>query len=184
MSAFGRCLCISLTAPLYYQTIVAFLCGVFEQFANRFSGVFKGPQLTGAAGREFSLTGRQGVSPRMSWRWAVPSLPGRRAGSFSEDRPLGWDPVARRAIGRAMEWPDSCLRRKLPAHRSFALLLRPEKFLGDVGAALGVLGVPVRADLLGIFRGQHGTAHHDLAVQARFVQGGDGLLHALEGGGH
>ena len=25
--------------------------------------------------------------------------------SFSEDRPLGWDPVARRAIGRAMEWP-------------------------------------------------------------------------------
>lgn len=27
---------ISLTAPLYYQTIVAFLCGVFEQFANRF----------------------------------------------------------------------------------------------------------------------------------------------------
>ena len=29
---------------------------------------------------------------------------GRTAGSFSEDRPLGWDPVARRAIGRAMEW--------------------------------------------------------------------------------
>ena len=156
MSAFGRCLCISLTAPLYYQTIVAFLCGVFEQFANRFSGVFKG-------------------GPCLSGWWA---------GSFSEDRPLGWDPVARRAIGRAMEWPDSCLRRKLPAHRSFALLLRPEKFLGDVRAALGILGVPVRADLLGIFRGQHGTAHHDLAVQARFVQGGDGLLHALEGGGH
>ena len=89
MSAFGRCLCISLTAPLYYQTIVAFLCGVFEQFANRFSGVFKGPQLTGMVGRKFSLTGRQGVSPRMSWGWG-PSLPGRRARSFSEDRPLGW----------------------------------------------------------------------------------------------
>ena len=115
MSAFGRCLCISLTAPLYYQTIVAFLCGVFEQFANRFRGVFKGGQLTGAAGREFSPAGRQGVSPRMSWGWG-PSLPGRRAGSFSEDRPLGWDPVARRAIGRAMEWPDSCPRRKLPVH--------------------------------------------------------------------
>ena len=26
----------------------------------------------------------------------------RTADSFSEDRPLGWDPVARRAIGRAM----------------------------------------------------------------------------------
>ena len=30
-------------------------------------------------------------------------FPGQRVGSFSEDRPLGWDPVARRAIGRAME---------------------------------------------------------------------------------
>ena len=28
--------------------------------------------------------------------------PHRTADSFSEDRPLGWDPVARRAIGRAM----------------------------------------------------------------------------------
>ena len=37
------------------------------------------------------------------------------ADSFSEDRPLGWDPVARRAIGRAMEWPDSCPMRKLSA---------------------------------------------------------------------
>ena len=35
----------------------------------------------------------------------------RTADSFSEDRPLGWDPVARRAIGRAMEWPDSCPKR-------------------------------------------------------------------------
>ena len=87
MSALGRCLCISLTAPLCYQTIMAFLCGLFEQFANRFSGVFKGD----------------------------PCLSGWWAGSFSEDRPLGWDPVARRAIGRAMEWPDSCPRRKLPA---------------------------------------------------------------------
>ena len=34
------------------------------------------------------------------------------ADGFSEDRPLGWDPVARRAIGRAMEWPDSCPKRK------------------------------------------------------------------------
>ena len=30
---------ISLTAPLYYQTIVAFLCGDFEQFANNRSNV-------------------------------------------------------------------------------------------------------------------------------------------------
>ena len=29
-----------------------------------------------------------------------------------------------------------------------------------------------------------GIAHHDLAVQLRGAQGGDGLLHALEGGGH
>ena len=42
---------------------------------------------------------------------------GQRPGSFSEDRPLGWGPVARRAIGRAMEWPDSCPKRKLPVHR-------------------------------------------------------------------
>ena len=91
MSAFGRCLCISLTAPLYYQTIVAFLCGVFEQFANRFSGVFKrapayrdggprvfpdrtagsfsanvlggGSQLTGAAGRKFLRRPSAGVGP-------------------------------------------------------------------------------------------------------------------------
>ena len=26
--------CLSLTAPLYYQTIVAFLCGIFEQIEN------------------------------------------------------------------------------------------------------------------------------------------------------
>ena len=76
MSAFGRCLCISLTAPLYYQTIVAFLCGVFEQFANRFSGVFKGG----------------------------PNLPGRRAGSFSEYRPLGWDSAYRN--GEPRVFPD------------------------------------------------------------------------------
>ena len=76
MSAFGRCLCISLTAPLYYQTIVAFLCGVFEQFANRFSGVFKGG----------------------------PNLPERRAGSFSEDRPLGWDLAYRN--GEPRVFPD------------------------------------------------------------------------------
>ena len=53
-----------------------------------------------------------------------------RDGSFSEDRPLGWDPVARRAIGRAMEWPESCPRRKLPAalhkqHLFFHLLPVP-----------------------------------------------------------
>lgn len=62
--------------------------------------------------------------------------------------------------------------------------LHPKELLGDVGAALGVLGVPVRADLFGVFRGQHGTAHHDLAVQLRGAQGGDGLLHAFQGGGH
>ena len=51
--------------------------------------------------------------------------------------------------------------------------LHSKELLGDVGAALGVLGVPVRADFFGVFRGQHGTAHHDLAVQLRRVQGGD-----------
>ena len=42
----------------------------------------------------------------------------RAVGTFSEDRPLGWDPVARRAIGRAMEWPDSCPKRNVPAARA------------------------------------------------------------------
>ena len=35
--------------------------------------------------------------------------------SFSEDRPLGWD-LLPQAVGRAMEWPVSCPRRKLPEH--------------------------------------------------------------------
>ena len=47
----------------------------------------------------------------------------RTADSFSEDRPLGWDPVARRAIGRAMEWPDSCPKRKLSAVLRLPFLL-------------------------------------------------------------
>jgi hypothetical protein len=42
----------------------------------------------------------------------------RAVGTFSEDRPLGWDPVARRAIGRAMEWPDSRPKRNVPAARA------------------------------------------------------------------
>ena len=61
---------------------------------------------------------------------------GRRAGSFSEDRPLGWDPVAEArsycwgrgqqdASGSAADAgsrnPFSCLRRKLPAHCPLAL---------------------------------------------------------------
>ena len=38
--------------------------------------------------------------------WGKKNLIGGSAGSFSEDRPLGWDPVAAKAaIGRAMEWP-------------------------------------------------------------------------------
>ena len=45
----------------------------------------------------------------------------RAAGIFSEDRPLGWDPVVRRAIGRAMEWPDSCPKRKYPLPGSGAV---------------------------------------------------------------
>ena len=61
---------------------------------------------------ETSLPFRWGVLTGMEGNM---QFSGQWAGSFSEDCPLGWDPVARRAIGRAMEWPDSCPRRKLPA---------------------------------------------------------------------
>ena len=98
----GMSVPFSLSAPLLCQTIVAILCGNFEQFANKRPAHEK----------------RLLKSPRFS---AV------RICNFSA--------------------------------------LHSKELLGDVGAALGVLGVPVRADLLGVFRGQHGTAHHDLAVE-------------------
>ncbi len=65
-----------------------------------------------------------------------------------------------------------------------APFLDSEKFLGDIGAALGVLRVPVGADLFGVFRRQDSTADHDLAVQFGCMEGRNGLFHALEGGRH
>ena len=44
----------------------------------------------------------------------MPALKAVWQGVSQSKCPLGWDPVARRAIGRAMEWPDSCPKRKLP----------------------------------------------------------------------
>ena len=51
------------------------------------------------------------------------SFSSRTTGSFSEDRPLGWDPVARRAIGRAMEWPATTVTAAIGGSRE--LLLGP-----------------------------------------------------------
>ena len=64
------------------------------------------------------------------------------------------------------------------------LSLCPKELFCDIRALLGVLGVPVRADLLGVLGGQHGTAHHHLAIQLGGVEGRNGLLHALKGCGH
>ena len=52
---------------------------------------------------------------------------GRTAGSFSEDRPLGWDPVARRAIGRAMEWPATTATAASGGNREPLLGPRPAR---------------------------------------------------------
>ena len=54
----------------------------------------------------------------------------------------------RAALGR--DWSPGLFAEKASYWPAFMLLLRPEKFLGDVRAALGILGVPVRADLLGM----------------------------------
>ena len=66
----------------------------------------------------------------------------------------------------------------------FKLKSRPKELFCDIRALLSVLGVPVRADLLGVLGGQHGTAHHHLAIQLGGVEGRNGLLHALKGCGH
>ena len=48
----------------------------------------------------------------------------------------------------------------------------PKEFLGDVGAALGVLGVPVRADFFGVFRGQTIAALHAAKLDCKIMVGG------------
>ena len=49
------------------------------------------------------------------------------ADSFSEDRPLGWDPVARRAIGRAMEWLATATTAASGGNRELLLGQRPAR---------------------------------------------------------
>ena len=51
----------------------------------------------------------------------------RTADSFSEDRPLGWDPVARRAIGRAMEWLATATTAASGGNRELLLGQRPAR---------------------------------------------------------
>ena len=56
--------------------------------------------------------------------WGKKNLIGGSAGSFSEDRPLGWDPVAAKAaIGRAMEWPATTVTAAIGGSKE--LLLGP-----------------------------------------------------------
>ena len=51
----------------------------------------------------------------------------RAVGTFSEDRPLGWDPVARRAIGRAMEWLATATTAASGGNRELLLGQRPAR---------------------------------------------------------
>ena len=61
----------------------------------------------------------------------------------------------------------------------FLFLRYAEESPGDVGALLGVFGVPVSADLFGVALGEDGAPYHHLAVEARRVERRDGLFHAL-----
>ena len=77
---------------------------------------------------------RQGTHPRIICLGnSLPSCrettaePERRVGSFSEDRPLGWAPVARRAIGRAMEWPATTATAASGGNREPLLGPRPAR---------------------------------------------------------
>ena len=91
-------------------------------------------------------------------------LSGQRAGSFSEDRPLGWDPVARRAIGRAMEWPELVSEEKaagtLP--QSTCGVSHNEFYGGAAGAGFAHHHLPVDAVLQGAHMGD--DAHQPVAL--------------------
>ena len=81
-----------------------------------------------------------------------------------------------------------------PRARSTILWVRPgeealnrhtgKDLLGDVGGRLGIPGIIVRPDALGIRGCEDRAPHHDLAGKARRMERRNGRFHAGDGGGH